>query len=117
MQHPLREVLAARKRVFHEGLIWSMDAIYRETPEKIALMRQRGAVAVEMELSAVFNVCRFRQVDVGALLVVSDELTSVQWNPGFGSKRFRKSRQTACEVIGTLCRNMSPAISSGLSKS
>jgi uridine phosphorylase len=116
IQYQLREALASRDQAFHEGLIWSMDAIYRETPEKMALMQQRRAMAVEMELSALFNVGQFRNVDVGALLVVSDELASLRWNPGFGSKHFKKSRQTACEVIGTLCQNLSPGISSGPSK-
>ncbi len=108
LQAQLRQVLKAGSRTFHEGWIWSMDAIYRETPQKIALMQQRQAVAVEMELSAVFNVAALRRVEAGALLVVSDELASLKWNPGFGSQCFKQSRKAACEVISVLCRKLSP---------
>lgn len=116
IQDHLRRVLASRKTAYHEGLIWSMDAIYRETPAKIAFMQERRAVAVEMELAAVFNVARFRHIDVGALLVVSDELASMTWKPGFTSEHFKQQRKTACEVISALCRILSPPISSIPSK-
>ena len=117
IQRLMRQVLQEKNIAFHQGLIWSMDAIYRETPEKIAHFRNRNAVAVEMELSAVFNIGRFRNVDVGALLVVSDELASLTWRPGFGSERFKQSRKTACEVISALCQTALPPISSKRSRS
>lgn len=36
------------------GRIWTTDAIYRETAKKISFFRDMGAVAVEMECSALF---------------------------------------------------------------
>jgi len=116
LQGRMRQVLQEKGIAFHEDLIWSMDAIYRETPAKIAHFQKQNAVAVEMELSALFNIGNFRNVDVGALLVVSDELAALEWRPGFSSKRFKQSRKTACEVISALCQILSPPKSSPKSK-
>lgn len=97
--------LAARGRAFQEGLVWSTDAIYRETPEKVARFQAQNALAVEMELSALFTVGRFRGIHVGAVLVVSDELTTLSWKPGFKDPRFSQARGTVIEVIKDLCQN------------
>jgi uridine phosphorylase len=106
---PLRRritaALAARGRTCIEGRIWSTDAIYRETPEKVARFRARHALAVEMELSALFTVGRFRGIPVGAALVVSDDLTRMTWKPGFKDERFRESRRMLVEVTKDLCLN------------
>lgn len=98
-------IMGRRKIPHHSGTIWSTDAIYRETPDKVAGFRNRGAVAVEMEVSALFSAGRFRGVDVCALLVVSDELSpSGGWTPGFGDDRFKQSRRAVCNLIVDLCR-------------
>lgn len=89
---------------FHEGTVWSTDAIFRETREKVEFHKDKGVLAVEMETSALFTVGSFRNVDVSALLVVSDELSTLKWRPGFKMPLLKKSRETACEVIYKLCR-------------
>ena len=105
LRRRITSALSARGREFHEGPVWSTDAIYRETPEKVARFQARNALAVEMEVSALFTVGRFRGVQVGAVLVVSDELTTFSWKPGFKDDRFRQSRGTVIEVLKDLCQN------------
>jgi len=61
---------------------------------------------VDMELSALFTVARFRRVEIGALLVVSDELGTLSWRPGFSSGRFNRSRKMAAEVIPAICQKL-----------
>ena len=90
--------------VFHEGPVWSTDAIFRETPEKVRRYQQEGTLAVEMELSALFSVGKFRSVEVGGILVVSDELSTLNWRPGFKDERFRKGRIAACEAVKQICQ-------------
>lgn len=92
---------------FHRGAVWSTDAPYRETRQDVILFQNRGVLGVDMELSALFTVARFRQVDIGALLVVSDEIGALRWMPGFSSKRFNRSRKVAAEVIPRICQKMS----------
>jgi uridine phosphorylase len=91
---------------FHKGTVWSTDAPYRETREKVILFQDQGVFGVEMEVSALFTVACFRQVDMGALLVVSDELGSLRWKPGFSNIRFTSARKMAARVISTICQKM-----------
>ncbi len=90
---------------FHHGPVWSTDAIFRETKEKVISHQSNGILAVEMELSALFSVATYRQVEIGGILVVSDELASLQWRPGFKDERFRQARFKLCEVVKQICQN------------
>ena len=90
---------------FHEGPVWSTDAIFMETRDKVLHYQQEGVLAVEMELSALFTVGQYRGVDVGGILVVSDELSTLTWRPGFKDERFEKGRTAACEAVKQVCRN------------
>ncbi len=101
-----REALRRRGFSFHEGAVWSTDAIFRETREKVEHFQQKNVLAVEMELSALYSVGRFRGIDIGAILVVSDELSTFKWRHGFRDERFKKSRQAVCEVINDLCKEL-----------
>jgi purine-nucleoside phosphorylase len=91
---------------FHSGAIWTTDAIYRETRHKVETYQRLNALAVEMEISSLCTVARYRRVDLGALAVVSDELTSFKWRPGFKIKEFKRGRQAACEAIKCVCQKM-----------
>jgi len=91
---------------FHEGAVWTTDAIFRETRAKVQQFQSQGVLAVEMETSALFTVGKYRAVKVGALLVVSDELAAFTWKPGFRDQRFKQNRRQACNVMGTLCQNL-----------
>jgi len=52
--------------------IVSADAVYRQTFFKEELWRQKGAVGVDMETSAVFSVSEYLGLKAAALLMVSD---------------------------------------------
>lgn len=100
----LRSIMNEEAVGFHEGLVWTTDGAFRETPEKVLHFKSRQALAVEMELSCLFSVARYLGVDVAGVLVVSDELYSLTWNPGFKSKAFREGRARATRIVGKLCR-------------
>jgi nucleoside phosphorylase len=87
----------------HPGPVWTTDAPFRETPDKVLAFRRRGALAVEMEVSALFSVAGFRGVEAAALLVVSDDLSTLTWQPGFKDPRFISGRTAAGRVIDRLC--------------
>ncbi len=91
---------------FHKGLVWSTDAPYRETRDKVLSLQRDGVLGVDMEISALFTVARFRQVEIGALLVVSDEVGSLDWKPGFSSGKFKNSRKMAAEIVCSACHNL-----------
>ncbi|WP_457553801.1 nucleoside phosphorylase [Desulfobacula sp.] len=86
--------------------IWTTDAIYRETQNKVAYFRNQGAQAVEMECSALFSVAKYRKVSIAALLVVSDSVASKDWEPGFRNKLFKQARKSACESVMSFAKKM-----------
>jgi len=98
-QEKLKSELTQNNIRFHEGPVWSTDAIYRETKEKIVCFQNKNALAVEMEAAALFSVGSFRHIDVGCVLIVSDELASMKWKPGFKNPVFKKRRHQICELI------------------
>lgn len=52
--------------------IVSSDAVYRQTFDKERLWREKGAVGVDMETSAVFSVAQYLGLKAVALLMISD---------------------------------------------
>ena len=104
LQSCLKSACQNHHLLFHEGAIWSTDAIYRETREKVLHYQARNTLAVEMEAAALFAVGAFRHMDVGCVLVVSDELSSLKWAPGFRNRRFVEQRRQVCEMLSGLWR-------------
>ncbi len=102
----VKAVLKRRDLPFREGAVWSTDAIYRETGERVAFYQAKGALAVEMEMSALLSVGRFRNVEVVGILVVSDELSTFQWRPGFRERPFRERCRAAVEAVMDVCRGV-----------
>jgi len=100
----MRDILIGEGTAFHEGLVWTTDGAFRETREKVINFKTKKALAVEMEMSALFSVAGFLGVEVGGILVVSDELFTLKWNPGFKSEAFNKGRRDAAGAVGKLCR-------------
>jgi len=78
--------------------VWSTDAIFRETPSKIRRFREGGAIAVDMETSAMFSVSNAYRVPLTVVLVVSDDVSGTEWKRGFRDPRFldRRERLSRC---------------------
>lgn len=70
-----------KHRIAHvQGKTWTTDAIYRETPDRIARRRAEGCVSVEMEAAAFFAVAQFRGVKFGQLLYGGDDVGGETWD-------------------------------------
>ncbi len=91
-----------------EGLIWTTDAVFRETADKVRHYRDLGALGVEMELSALYTVGKHLDIELGAVLVVSDELSTFKWRPGFKTDRFKAARNAVCEAIASYVEQSQP---------
>lgn len=65
---------------YTEGIVWTTDAFYRETKEKIALRKEEGARIVEMEQSGCLAVAQFRGIKYGALIYGGDDVSGSVWN-------------------------------------
>ena len=95
----MEDCLLKKEISFKASLIWTTDAIFRETSAKVERFKNQGAQAVEMELSALYSVAAFYAMPLVGMLLVSDELFSGQWLPGFRDKRFLASRDQLAEFL------------------
>jgi uridine phosphorylase len=92
--------LRARKLPHAVGAVATTDALYRETPAFLEEVVTRDAVAIDMELSALFTVSRLRGTQIAALLVISDLVSSEgTWTLGLASERLRESEQSLLTVL------------------
>ncbi|HEX2350788.1 MAG TPA: nucleoside phosphorylase [Ktedonobacterales bacterium] len=101
----LAEAVVAQGGGVTFGPVWTTDAPYRELRSKVAAYGAMGALAVEMEASALFALAQFREVRLALLLAISDELFH-EWQPGFHSAELRAAKklmtQAALQVAGSL---------------
>ncbi len=76
----IEAVLTERQVDYRLVKSWTTDAIFRETPSRIARRRAEGCACVEMETSALCAVAQFRGVSFGQLLYSGDDLGGEAWN-------------------------------------
>ena len=89
-----------------KGKIWTTDAPYRETKDKVINLANQGTMAVDMEFTALCSVAAFRKIPFASLMIVSDELFDCRWNPGFSSQVFRKSLKAGCRTVLKVAENL-----------
>jgi len=78
---------------FAEGGIWSIDAPFRETREKILRYSKMGVVGVDMECTALMAISMHRKVEFAAVLLITDELSSGKWVQGWKSHVVKRSKE------------------------
>lgn len=86
LKRRLEDDLGASGLDVKTGTIVSTDAPYRETESWMRKNQKRGAELVDMETSAIFAIAQFCGIKAASLQIVSDELSSGKWNPGFSSR-------------------------------
>jgi uridine phosphorylase len=85
---PAQDLLEMVRRVLHEnnldireGIVWTTDAVYRETQEKIDRLGNEGCIAVDMESSALFSVAKHYNKRIAGLLIAGDSICGGTWRP------------------------------------
>lgn len=101
----LAEAVVGQGSIVTFGPVWTTDAPYREMRSKVLAYGAIGALAVEMEASALFALAQFRGVRLGIVLTISDELFH-EWRPGFHTAELRAGQkaitQAALQVAARL---------------
>ncbi|RPI60124.1 MAG: hypothetical protein EHM48_07765 [Planctomycetaceae bacterium] len=83
----IKAVLGEHDIPYTVGKVWTTDAFYRETIERVALRKREGCLAVEMEAAAMFAVAKFRGVTLGQFLLCGDDVSGSQWDRrGWGQR-------------------------------
>lgn len=78
---------------------WTTEAPFMETGEKFKKFSTLGASIVEMEMSPLLAVAKYRNVQMLNLFVVSDILCQDSWKPGFSSNKFLKGKKSLFEKV------------------
>lgn len=108
----LRLALRREGVTVREGGVWTTDAPFRETLEKIRSYSAEGDLVVDMETSALWTVASFRRTSLATALVVSDELWTLKWRKGFSDPRFRKglgcAARAAASALGDRVQGSGP---------
>jgi len=107
----LSEGLTDSGLTVRSGPVWTTDAPYRESIEQVRQLSEEGVLGVDMEFAALAAAAAFRNVELTAVLLVSDELWQEKWNPGFRTKGFKKKSRTILDYLVDFCTKQ--ALSSG----
>lgn len=90
MTNRLQELFKQNQIPYLIGSTWTTDSLYRQTAQEVAHYQQEGVLSVDMEVSALFAVAHFHQVDLGAMLTISDIHTESSWKPHLEDERPRQ---------------------------
>ena len=97
----ITQYLDTNKVPYLRGLVWTTDAIFRETNDRIAQRKEEGAKIVEMEQAGCIAVAQFRGFDYGALIYGGDDVSQEEW-----SNRGWQSRKGIRYNLVMLCKNL-----------
>ena len=97
----VRRYLAENRVPYLRGLVWTTDAIFRETPDRIARRKEEGAKIVEMEQAGCIAVAKVRGFAYVALIYGGDDLTGEEWS----NRGWRSRRGVRCDLV-ILCKEL-----------
>jgi uridine phosphorylase len=99
----LSDHLTAQGLNVRTGPVWTTDAPYRESVAQVKSFGARDILGVDMEYAALAAAAAFRKIELTAVLLVSDELWSGKWQPGFRTKSFRKKSRDILHFLANFC--------------
>lgn len=74
------ESLERQGVAFEEGMIWSTDALYRETRSRVLRREAMGAIAVDMECASLCAVAQRRGVEFAQAVYFRNSLSTDVWS-------------------------------------
>jgi purine-nucleoside phosphorylase len=89
--------------------VWTTDAPYRESVAQVNQLSEQDILGVDMEYAALIAAAAFRRVELTAVMLVSDELWSGKWKPGFRTKEFKKKSRDILHFLADFCSDLSSA--------
>ena len=84
---------------YKEGGVWTTDAPFRETRDKVLRYSSQGVYAVEMECSALFSVAQYRRAKSAALLIITDRLYGKIWKSAFKEPKVVNNEKKISEIL------------------
>lgn len=75
----------------HKFPAWTTDALFKETPSLLKYFNEKGCGLVEMEAAALFAFAKNKNLQSGAVFVVSDSLYGGEWKLPLQMPQVRKA--------------------------
>ena len=75
----LEKSLQKHNQPYITGTTWTIDALYRETPNRTKRRIQEGAIGVEMECASLASVAEYNKFYFGELLYFTDKVDEKNW--------------------------------------
>ena len=72
--------LDSHKVSYQSGKVWTTDAPYRETIDKMKRRKEAGAICVDMECSAVAALAAYRGFELCHFFYAADHLSEEKWD-------------------------------------
>jgi uridine phosphorylase len=76
----IEEALIKFNQQYVFGKTWTIDALYRETPDRAKRRVEEGAIGVEMECASLAAVCEYNALMFGSLFYFTDQVSTDGWN-------------------------------------
>ena len=73
-------ILKSKNITYTKGKVWTTDAPYRETRNKVLKRKEEGCICVDMECSAMHAVANFRNKELFQFFYAADNLDGVKWD-------------------------------------
>ena len=104
----LKLIKGRRGRVVKGG-IWTTDAIFRETRDKVIEYSAKGIHGVDMESTALMTVADYREARLAVIASISDELhPDGLWVKGFNTRRLKMTENLVVKAaLETLSNSIS----------
>lgn len=78
VQQMIKDVFDAEGIAYTNADVWTTDAIYRETIDKVRRSRSEGCGVVDMQCAALASCAEFRRAQFGQFLYVTDSLADTE---------------------------------------
>jgi uridine phosphorylase len=88
--------VASESYSVHQGLVWTTDALFRETKDIVNSYIKKGAIGVDMVTSPFLTLANLYQKKTAAILSVSDNLITGEL--GFNNYNFFESQLKMIEI-------------------
>ncbi len=95
----LKASLIKRGATCNLGATWTTDAPYRETGEEVKQYQSEGIQTVEMETAALFALGQARGVPTASIVIPSDSLAELHWQPPADMRPIDRAFETAYLAI------------------
>lgn len=107
LKYRLEETLNSNEVKFLSGDTWTTDAPYCETKDEVLYYQSEDVQVVEMEIASLFALAKKRNVKAASIVIVSDSLANLKWQPPMNMQSIDHSFKTCYLLsIKALCEDV-----------